>query len=135
MPELVVFLAVAFLFVVGNAGVSTGKQSLSVHLKNSRAKSHLWNQLWDAVRLRRDTSWANESDIVPESDIRSENRTIWVITTASLPWMTGTAVNPLLRAAYLANKRPKGKVFLMIPWLTKEEQKVWLRINLQVRSC
>ena len=29
--------------------------------------------------------------IIPESDLREENRTIWIITTASLPWMTGSA--------------------------------------------
>ena len=58
----------------------------------------------------------------PLLDLSDPNRRIWIITTACLPWLTGTSVNPLLRAAHLANDRPKGKVTLMVPWLIREEQ-------------
>eukprot|EP00903_Cladosiphon_okamuranus_P020106 g18463.t1 len=58
----------------------------------------------------------------PNQNLADPARRIWVFTTASLPWMTGTAVNPLLRAAYLTRGREKGKITLGVPWLEQEDQ-------------
>lgn len=61
-------------------------------------------------------------EITPESDLSNPNRRIWVVTTASLPWRTGTAVNPLARALYLTRGRPKHFVTLCIPWVKHDDQ-------------
>jgi len=81
--------------------------------------------------------------IATVSDLSDLSRKICVVTTAGLPWRTGTAVNPLARALYLTRGRPKHSVILMIPWLetkdeqakvygsnvfdSQEEQKIWIQ--------
>ena len=67
------------------------------------------------------TNSTSSADFAPETDLRIPNRRIWVITTASLPWRTGTSVNPLARALYLTRGRPSGYVTLLCPWLPQRE--------------
>jgi hypothetical protein len=73
-----------------------------------------------------DLEKASDPDIAPESDLRRLDRRIWVVTTASLPWRTGTSVNPLARALYLTRGRPKGFVTLLVPWLPSQDEQTKL---------
>merc|ERR1740124_1100361 len=85
----------------------------------------------------------DDHEVTHQSDLMRPGRNIFVVTTAAIPWFTGTAVNPLLRAAYMFRMTkeinenstsaernetftPGRMVTLVIPWLELEEDRLEL---------
>jgi hypothetical protein len=57
----------------------------------------------------------------------SDDKDVWIVTTAALPWWTGTAINPLLRAAHLSQRNaPNRTTTLVIPWLEDAQDRLAL---------
>ena len=74
-------------------------------------------------------------DVSAASDMRSHGRHVTIVTTASIPWMTGTSVNPLLRASYLASRRESApNVTLVLPWLEPDDQAAIFPADLRFRT-
>ena len=80
-------------------------------------------EITDKAQLPKPKSVQPGQEVLPHTDIADKSKRLWIVTTASLPWMTGTAVNPLLRAAYLTEGRKdaNGAVTLMLPWLERRD--------------
>lgn len=91
----------------------------------------------DAV-LEKEDEGVQENEITHQSDLTRPGRYFTIVTTAALPWMTGTSVNPLLRAAHLvhetqsinANATEQQWVTLVVPWLELDEdqQELYKRV-------
>jgi len=72
--------------------------------------------------LRRPAGIVGPVKVLPASDMRAEGRHITIVTTAAIPWMTGTSINPLLRAAYMSSREGRRRITLVMPWLGREDQ-------------
>lgn len=80
-----------------------------------------WSAPFDQLVQALDQQRRQGKAAAKNKSVRDPGRQVAIVTTAALPWLTGTSVNPLLRAAYLSNDGNR-KVTLCIPWLSLPDQ-------------
>jgi len=131
------------------SNTSLGMEDEEVYPENTRKRkqflhhvakvsSMLLRREKDATLIGETEEMHQEKDATThQSDLTRPGRYVHIVTTAAIPWFTGTAINPLLRSAYLHDRLKQinndnnnngnstesqtSWVTLVIPWLELED--------------